>query len=443
MRNIKQAAHRSRGYTCGKSSFRTALTLVELLIVLAIVSVLAAISLPITKDLVQQSRVSESVRTVRSFVEAARAQAMNTGREHGVSFVRKGAGDGQLAGLVTSLELVSGAPDYRGDVEGAKCWLIHSNSYAPQAYRSGGQVGSGEQPPQFAATGFPNAAIFDPAQCPTLLRTLRVYSATDYNPATSPVVSIETGDRLVFNGFSFPIVAFSGCTAFELSTIGVVSNAPETWVKIYFDPRSATGDATVGGLSVVSLSTAPPLPPVGFRRAPFEIERLRMRGGSTKLEMVKGAAVDLYFSGAGPGGTEFSPLSIWDPDQANLAAAPNMLPVVVVFDASGNVSRVLFGARDGAAVVPIQVIPKTTMHFLVGRSDQVRPDLLTLPPALNPEANTEISNITDLDARWVSINPNNGRVTTSVVTGLDGVPASIIEAVSEARRAAVGAREAN
>jgi prepilin-type N-terminal cleavage/methylation domain-containing protein len=430
-KNAKLVEYRSRPVHA-----RRGLTLVELLIVIAIVSVITAISLPVTKDLIQQNRVSESVRTVRSFLEAARAQAMNTGREHGVAFNRRGAGDGELAGAVTRLELVSAAPPYRGDVEGARCTLVHESVFNQTAYTTAGTMSG--TPPAAGLGTLANAAIFDAVQCPTLFRTLKVLRG-DENVGS--VVPISDGDWLQFDGQRFQIVAFSECD----STDPVITGDPANWIKVFFDPRAYTGDVRLNGAPVMSIATPPTLPPGGFRQSTFEIQRSRMRGGSTELELVSGAAIDLYFSGAGPGGTEFSPLSIWNADPSTLTGSSDLLPVVVVFAPSGNVSRVLFGQRVGttAVVVPREVKPKTTMHFLVGRSDQVRPDLLGSPLGLNPDSDTDTSNITDLDSHWLSINPLNGRITTSEIGGLAGTPTTIVTTVAQARRPANAALESN
>jgi prepilin-type N-terminal cleavage/methylation domain-containing protein len=428
---------------------RRGLTLVELLVVLGILSVLAGIALPITRDLIAENRVTESVRNVRSFIEAARSRAMASGREHGVEFVRSGipseAGP-DAAATVTELRLVVGMPSYRGDVEGAECVVYHEASYVEATYNSAGAVAG--TPPDAALPTHANCAVFSATDCPSLQQsylTFQGIAGGSVDPAQVQV-TISDGDYLQFDGVRARIIGFSSCNGSELPfSSGVLPTAAAgNFVKVYFAPRCPVPGRTPASPVTLSVPEPPILPVGAVWQRTFEIQRNLLRPSATRLQLQRGAAIDLLYSGSGAAGVEFSPIAITGAaDLATLSGVTEpLLGVTVVFAPSGEVSRVVYGQLTGGGTVLQTVVPASALHFLVGRSDEVRADLAygAVLPVVG-QGDEGLTNLIDPRSRWLSIHLNNGRISTVPVRGPGAGAASVAEQLLRARFPALRARE--
>ena len=429
------------------------LTLVELLIVISILSVLTAIALPITKGIIESSRISESVRTVQAFMEAARSRAMASGREHGVEFIRAGVPSSAIgpddAGRVTELRLTVGMPSYRGEVEGAQCFLYHENTYRTATYDSTQKIGGTPmttRPPVAQLVTMANCAIFDGSQCPSLVQSYRAFEDAVENGSdlTKLQPSIRDGDWLLLDGVAARIIGFASCNGTEPPFIQNPALVPANFVKVFFDPRSTTQEATMASMgTTMSVPEPPPLPQGGMWRRPFEIKRSQLRPGAARLTLQRGAAIDLYFSGSGANGTEFSPQTMVGATAlTDLAAAPDLLSVVVVFSPNGEVSRVLMGQQQSDGTVDlVSQVPKSSIHFLVGRTDEIRSDLLFSGGLLPVGVDRDLTNIVDPRSRWLTINAANGRIRSTTVRAPRPGAATIQDQTTNARLPALQARE--
>ena len=104
-RTIRTSVARSRG-----------VTLLELLIVMAIMVMVTAAAIPIMIPAVQNRRMREASRLVSSYISGARSRAIETGRPVGVMVERL---NGQPYAM--TLSYVEVPPPYAGDTTGANC----------------------------------------------------------------------------------------------------------------------------------------------------------------------------------------------------------------------------------------------------------------------------------------------------------------------------------
>jgi len=96
-------------------TIRRGVTLVELLIVVSIMTILAAIALPAMQTGMESRRIREAARAVHVYFGAAQVRALETGRSAGVMIER--SDENPEAGVL--LRQVEVPPPYAGDVDGA------------------------------------------------------------------------------------------------------------------------------------------------------------------------------------------------------------------------------------------------------------------------------------------------------------------------------------
>lgn len=103
---IRPRAHRALG-----AGFRRGVTLVELLIVISVLVVLAAVAVPTMQPALESRRIRETARALNVYLSAARNRAMETGRPCGV-MLQRFTGDPACCML---LEQAEEPPAYGGD----------------------------------------------------------------------------------------------------------------------------------------------------------------------------------------------------------------------------------------------------------------------------------------------------------------------------------------
>lgn len=95
-----------------QAQFTRGFTLVELLVVMAVLVVLAGVTLPTVKGLLHDQKVSAAARLVKAHVEAAQARAISSNRRVAV-ILERNAND---SNIVTRLSIGQTFPPYEGDV---------------------------------------------------------------------------------------------------------------------------------------------------------------------------------------------------------------------------------------------------------------------------------------------------------------------------------------
>ncbi|WP_417732942.1 pilus assembly FimT family protein [Rosistilla oblonga] len=393
-------------------------TLVELLVVIGVLSILTAVTLPTFRDVITDARASESIRNVRAFIETARTMAATTGRSHAIVFERDGANFAEERGSVTLLRIVSAAPDYTGDFEKAACFLYHESATAA---------------PLSGLTLAPNAAVFDPSECVSLVKSASV--------ANGPV---RVGDVLVLSGRRLVITAIGMCDNTDPPAVDFSDPLPNSWVKVYFDPRGATGTGNVDTPDFPALSLSGTGTNVDSTPRQFRIERKTLRGGGKTMRLPRNSAIDLYYSGIGLASTQFSPASI-SAAQMNSSAVVDYGPVSIVFNPTGAVERAYVGTlvadtpSPNFTWAPTTLQPYSSIFILVGRTANVRPDQIdTASSTLVDIGEDERSNILDVESGWVVINPFNGQVRTADVASVTGpFPYDFTTSMALAQRLAI------
>ncbi len=294
-------------------------TLVELLVVITIILVIAAATLPRIKPNVDNQRIRESARMIHTYLSSARNQAISTGRPVGVMIERLGNTD--ISGKLILAE--------------SGCSTMLSQTEVPLPY-AGGSANS------FAGVNV-QASMINAAM------------PNDFEPTL-----IKPGDQIQF-GFQGPWYPIQSVTTTSGSTTLTASIPPNT--RHPWDTNSATARVYVT----------------------YKILRQPSKSAVAPLQLPSPAVVDLTQSG-------IDGVSSW---------GIGSKPVMIVFSANGSVEGIYY---EGVASKPTKML-----CLLVGRRERV----------VNGAAFADaqgLNNLSDLNDRWVGINPATGLISTAEIT---------------------------
>ncbi len=392
-----------------RDAHHSGFTLVELLIAISIITVLAAIALPTLKNSLREQRLSRSAGLIQQYIEEARARAIGSGRPAGVVLERFGAEDAVNRSQVTRLRICTSPPQYVGDFGGATSLVNRVYTTSPP-------------PPQKPETFV--EFYFDEK-----VNLLLDSAANGYNN------SIQIGDYILLGQEQVPR--------------RIVSMVP-------YDPGNPPMTPPTP-LQVTVRLVEPGMPNLIVRsglQLPFTIVRQPTISYAAPLELVDNTVIDLLYSGVGPFGTTFSPLTMessfdattsYDPSASTAfsTAARDYMQVWIVFNPDGSLARIYMGQPNSTdVIVPFSFAPLSDVHLLVGRTGQVRPDLLL------SEENGEIPNLLDDQAIWITINRMSGSTSSAAndvaaVAPITGAAsqAQVENAVLSARSYALGSRD--
>lgn len=371
---------------------RDGLTLIELLIVMAIVVLLAGLTLPSVKNLLKDQKIGQAARVVQGFAESAKARAIASGRRVALVLERArtddkgGAGNDSLIANDTCIRMSLGEvfPPYEGDWSGTTATVYDK---------------SGD--------GFVDWMEIPAAQAASL---------TGSSPMVSTGDLVELADRN--QGFIISGVT-TGNSASGIPVVQIaLANPP------YFNGKQC--NEPIWPLTTALASGAE----VSFRiyRTPS-----KMMAGSVVLP--RGTCVDLSMSGVGPSGRDFSTFSINAPT-GSTASAGDFGAVYLVFSPRGTLELAYYQSRTSSGVPSVvRVLPNGIFHLLIGRTDQVDP-LYGTPSSVSAVSTRDDfkANLVDPANVWVSVNPYSGMIYSSQLTLGDGT-------VSAARAlASVGAQ---
>jgi type II secretory pathway pseudopilin PulG len=349
---------------------RGAYTLAEMLIVVTIMVMLVAITLPTVKRVMEDSGTREASRQLNAYFAMAKARAVQTGRPCGIFMVCEpplGVTDPAITTpltwpvrQVTKMFLAEVPPPFCGGTTGAR----------------------GRIRPSISLITTPTTYSFYP---------LYSHPTNGWIPDPTEIIILQS---LIAPGEEFA-VRFDYKGPWFICVRDLVSGE-----FIYESPTRAgttqSGSPYPLPAEVNNISTT-------ISGSAYQIVRMPRRIGNP-LEMPAGTCIDMVYSGVGPSSTGFY-----------LPGAPATLAYVsslaVMFSPDGNIDRLYLASKGDMA----SFVPPTTIHFLIGKIEK-----LNLPGGTNSTNATGLnmydpatSNLADPLALWVSVARTSGVVITS------------------------------
>ena len=381
--------------TISSQSVRSAFTLVELLIVLAIFTILAAIALPTVKGLLEDQKVANASRGLSAYLELARNQAIAENRPTGVLLERLSSSDVFGRSVSIRARQLRGVPPYAGDASDSRAALAQDPNWPA--------VGHPLRPTATDPDPIPgvDTAVFYARDNQLLWHSARILS----RPATVPPtpVPIQRGDLLELPGGRMAAI----------ETIQLNGTTPET-ITVHFDLAESTdvvGTTSSRGFPAslrptrwsypTSFPSPPDAPiPNGVQTLRYKIHRRPIVSLTSTFDLPRGIVIDMNYSGVGVRGNEFAPRVI-PPSPAPIPVADN---ISIVFGTDGKVIN--YTDSTGNLVQPLGLI-----FLCVGDADGAQPDNLVIAEK------KATANILNLDSAWVVINPSTGQSLFFAVCG--------------------------
>jgi prepilin-type N-terminal cleavage/methylation domain-containing protein len=331
---------------------RRGVTLIELLIVITLLCILTAATVPVMAPAIESRKLREAARGVSVFFSSARSRAIQTGRPVGVEIRRLNLGGNVVNGVSLALYEIEIPLPYGGD---------------------------------------------------------DVYSLAQVNFGPPASNGIATGTVTVINGFRTGFVSPG-------DRIQIGLQGPTFLVTSFATANGLPGPTTISPLPQQPPPTPPtPLPPTAWWRftvqantvtnplpwppntdsqyMPYQIFRQPARTSSEPYQLPDGAIIDVDGSGVGPDGL-FSRF-----DGAN-QLVNDVWSVLVTFAPSGSVSAV-YRSPDGT-LAPVGLPPEGDVFILVGKREKAPLDHVA-----------KNYNWVDPQALWVSIRSQSGQVVTT------------------------------
>lgn len=381
---------------------RKAVTMIELLIVVGIITLLTAVALPNVRDQLREQKTKRAADMVKAYINRARARAINSGLPYGIVLRRAGVGSAAQRSKCLEIGFARRAPDYGGDTVGATIVITGATS-SPRSF----------------SFGFPTLAA--------PLRTSQTISEV------AGYAGVSSSGRTYFHRHPFlrsgDTVTFAqSLLTWEVTAI-TRSGSPAT-TQLDMRPVDPSQRVDVGVTGSIGLGTA---------ANDFQLQRY-VETSTVPLDMPRGTAIDFVYSGVGLGGTQFSPMEITSPATdanrySSTAHAFSNLPidfqdVWIMFDASGRLDCVLMGERfrdeNGNALSDASGTPlyrrgrqnvSSDIYLLIGRDGQT-------DPSSPIQVGDEPSSVLDPENVWVTISGSTGEVGSITVDDTRGTPDS-------------------
>lgn len=401
---------------------RSALTLIELLIVMGLLTLLATFSLSGMRDLMRSQKVTQASTLVKQYLQNAQIRAITNGRPVAVFLDRVSmVGDRSVPVgnpnydlslpanyTVTRLQFGEVFPAYVGDLEDTVCGLGDSdgNRYVDFIF-------FGNDP------SLPN-------------HRSRVISGFGFDSGVGLIPGfLRPGDMIQIEGSDwwFEIDDFITASNNDLERRILVPLKNPRQVNLPPPPPPQLPE-----IEKVPAQLPMPAGTNQFRR--FKVYRQPTKSLVGSVSLPRGTCVDLSLSGQGPisNGCQLGEFSLGTaPSAGNNPSPSDFSRIGIVFDAQGRVSYLMDenSLRSPARTfLPVS----STLYLLVGRTDQVVPGLRTsnATPALAAlqAAGGELppGNLLDPENVWITCNPFTGEIKSSPMTTVVVDPNQAFEA---------------
>jgi len=418
----------SRHDFTAKRFSRAAFTLVEVLVALAVISILAGIALPTLKSTLRGQKVSRAASLLQAAIEEGRARSIGRGGGGGVIIDRIGSTNLAERSQSVRLRMAEAPPRYVGDTTFSTARLRVDDKGDLNPLNDDFFLLFGPQEVQMARSAQDLAG-----NVPTLI-----------NP----------GDAIFLGDAKYPmrvanIIDAQGQNPHAAGGLWEPAplapppyNPPSNPAPKYPNPLGP-GYTQV---QVVPLERNVDLGRMHWADLAFSIEKQPRPAIALPVELPKGTAIDLTSSGLGRFGNEFSPMEImafqtlpWEQGNYTKTSAPpfidrpDPLPadntydfgsIWILFGSRGEVSRLFYATYDRSKLELILTEQPVTgdIHFLVGRAGQLKNtpagqlednyDNLNEDP-LADERRDGTTPLLDSGSIWVTIKASTGEVLAS------------------------------
>lgn len=377
-------------------------TLVEMLVVLFIFMLLAAVALPTVRNLIADQKVASATRNLAAYIDIARNTAIANSRPMGVLFQRVG-GLSDVVGraAVIRLKQISGVPAYVGESSNSVAYLANDPNWPPVGHEL--RPNTGDPDPIVGL----DTAVFDANDSQLLYLSATMIASSQPNPP------IRRGDLIEFPG---------GRVAPIEAIIANPSTTPIT-VTVHFDLNENFGYSSASPLSTQRFPSSSRRARVnypatftglgqlvGTETVKYKVHRRPVVTSAAPMNLPRGVVIDMNYSGIGDSGNQFAPVV----DATNVSGpAFNASNIALLFGPDGKVINISNALGNSGP-------PTGLIFFCVGDADGVRPfDLLSTDSRAT-------ANLLNLDSTWLVINPSTGRVAASPNSAGAGSPPSMV-----------------
>lgn len=402
-------------FTCGGSSpkNRHAVTLIELLTVLGIVTLVALLVLPSVKTLLTDRKSTNAATMVRNFLEAARARAVGSQIPVAVVLERISSVplDANEDGLINGGDLVGGRLLSATSTDPLPAGAPLDTNFLP--YNSCIRMSMAEQPlpiTEKMLNGTPT--IFSSAS-----RALPILPpGTPAGLSWAVLENVSSNSPLVTNYFvAGNEVSLGQSNIRHLIVLTLVpappSNGQAGFVNHWFG---------VVGRNVIESNLEQAIPATDLAisalgETRFTVFQKPKPINGPNIQLPKGMCIDLSLSGfstfgnLGPRDNRVRFSSAWVTAGASVPSAQTLRPIFIVFSPDGSLSRVYANGAGSAGSVPIELADDLFLH--VGKLDQV------VPPVFDT---TTVQNLTDPSMYIVRLSSKSGGL--SVAPATQGIP---------------------
>jgi type II secretory pathway pseudopilin PulG len=395
---------------------RSALTLIELMIVMGLLIILASISLGALKTLLRGQKVNQAAITVRQYLQNAQMRAVASGRPVAVFLDRLNmvgsASDPVPANYsVTRLQVGEVFPPYTGDVENV-IGILGELDYSTLTDGNG----------NIATSRGPNDGHADQI----IFSLVDVVSAFGNGNSADPLNNgfIKPGDLIEFEGFE----GRYSIERYQLNSNGTLSvhffNPPVGYTNLRNLKTAASRHAIYEKASYAPVGPQMRVPAPGMS-VRFRAYRQPTRSLVGSIVLPRGTCIDLSVSGIGLNDSALEPsgsFHLSGPPAGSSTPNPgDFSRIALVFNSDGRLGYLI---DENTLRDPKKVFGSgsSMIYLMIGRIEQVLPGFpvnsLKLSSIQHPDygaGELPPSNLANPESVWVTCNPFTGEVKTSPV----------------------------